>query len=78
MERYGYARRVEDVDWTQLQFIVDACPGGVRSRYRAYAHDEVIELWSKESILATEGAEVPTQIMAATTQYVPVNVQVFL
>jgi hypothetical protein len=71
-----YARRVEDIDWTQLQFIIEAIPNGVRTRYRAYAQNEVIELWNREAFLPADGQSVAPQISDASTLYVPVNVHV--
>jgi hypothetical protein len=71
-----YCRRAEDIDWTQLQFIIEACDGGVRTRYRMYSRDEVIELWNKDSFMAIEGRELPSQIANALTNYIPVNVKI--
>ena len=71
-----YARRFDDVDWTQLQFIVEAYESGVRTRYRAYAQDEVIELWRVDAFKAEDGKSLPKQVTESKSGYVPVNVKV--
>jgi hypothetical protein len=71
-----YARRSDDFDWTQLQFIVEAYEGGLRTRYRAYAQDEVIELWRADVFKAKRGDTLAPQIAESISKYVPVNVAV--
>ena len=75
------------MEWTQLQFIVEARPGGdVQTSYRAYAQDSVVELWKKNQfIFPQEKSPAASKLLSSwrKTQfegrhydYVPVDVEV--
>ena len=52
--------RYAKTELTQLQFIVEARPGGdVQTSYRAYAQDKVVELWHKNQLLVDREADAP-------------------
>ena len=78
-------KRYAKTEWTQLQWIVEAQPGGdVQTSYRAYAQDKVVELWHKNQLIADPGAKrgkllsswTPAQLQTQCYDWVPVEVEV--
>ena len=47
--------RFAKTQWTQLQFIFELKNGDIETSYRAYASDEVIEIFTKEHFVALKG-----------------------
>jgi hypothetical protein len=81
----AFKRNIHGNDWTQLQWIVEikhperqdssedgpADSGIVQTTYRAYASDEVVELWHKDR---WEDGKLPDRYKSTYTNLVPVSV----
>jgi hypothetical protein len=67
-------------EWTQLQFIFESVekstsfPLGVRTTYRAYSSDEVVEVWDPTTISFNDAArEIPSEL-----PFIPVKVILYI
>ena len=55
--------RFAKLEWTQLQFIFEWKNGDIETSYRAYASDEVIEIFSKANFAAINGSSRTQELM---------------
>ena len=66
------AFKIGDDDWSQLQWIVESKDDGrVSTSYRAYASDDVVELWEKKR---WQREKLPVEYANTITDLVPVQV----